>query len=73
MQGTRHQYFKSLNGAQMARDLQIWLLKEAGINDPYCQEFDKFSSHGEVTRIAMKGINKITKYYRQTMGELRMI
>jgi exonuclease III len=60
------QYFKSLNGAQIAKDLQFWLLNDAGINDPYCQEFDKFSSHDEVTKIAMKGINKITKYYRQS-------
>jgi hypothetical protein len=60
------QYFKSLNGAGIAKDLQIWLLNDAGINDPYCQEFDKFSRFDEVTNIAMKGINKITKYYRQT-------
>jgi hypothetical protein len=60
------QYFKSLNGSGIAKDLQIWLLNDAGINDPYCQEFDKFSNFDEVTNIAMRGINKITKYYRQT-------
>jgi exonuclease III len=59
------QYFKSLNGLGIAKDLQIWLLNDAGVNDPYCQEFGKFSSFDEVTSIAMKGINKITKYYRQ--------
>jgi hypothetical protein len=59
------QYFKSLNSAGIAKDLQFWLLNDAGINDPNCQEFDKFSSFDEVTSIAMKGINKITKYYRQ--------
>jgi hypothetical protein len=60
------QYFKSLNSAGIAKDLQIWLLNDAGSNDPYCQEFDKFSNFDEVTSIAMKSINKITKFYRQT-------
>jgi exonuclease III len=59
------QYFKSLNGADIAKDLQMWLLNDTGINDSHCQEFDKFSNFDEVTNIAMKGINKITKYYRQ--------
>jgi hypothetical protein len=59
------QYFKSLSGAEIAKDLQIWLLNDAGINYSYCQEFDKFSNFDDVTSIAMKGINKITKYYRQ--------
>jgi hypothetical protein len=59
------QYFKSFNGSEIAKELQIWLLNDAGFNDPYCQEFNKFSSYDEVTSIAMKGVNKITKYYRQ--------
>jgi hypothetical protein len=59
------QYFKSLNSTGIAKDLQFWLLNDAGINDPNSQEFDKFSIFDEVTSIAMKGINKITKYYRQ--------
>jgi hypothetical protein len=59
------QYFKCLNGAGIAKDLQIWLLNDAGIIDPFCQEFDKFSNFDEITSKAMKGINKITKYYRQ--------
>jgi hypothetical protein len=59
------QYFKSLNGAGIAKDLQTWLLNDAGIKDPFCQEFDKVSSLDEITSIAMKSINNITKYYRQ--------
>jgi hypothetical protein len=58
------QYFKSLNGSGIAKDLQIWLLNDVGVNDPQCQDFDKHSSLDEVTSSATKSINKITKYYR---------
>jgi hypothetical protein len=58
------QYFRSLNGSGIAKDLQIWLLNDGGVNDPHCQDFYKHSSLDEVTSSAIKSINKITKYYR---------
>jgi hypothetical protein len=59
------QYFKSLHGADMVRELQRWLLNDIGTNDLYSQEFEKTSQFDEVTDMAITAINKITKYYRQ--------
>jgi hypothetical protein len=53
-----------INGSGIAKDLQIWLLNDVGVNDSYCQDFDKHSSLDEVTSSAIKSITNITKYYR---------
>jgi hypothetical protein len=58
------QYYKSLNGENIATELQTWLINNLGVNNPFTQEFSTNCQLDDVLASAIPMINSITKYYR---------